>query len=76
MAVEAHGTAGDRGVLGELGLPEGITDDGGGRAAAGAIVGGGEKAAGGCADAEGVEEVAADEQAFGISRLAFGGEIK
>ena len=28
MAVEAHGAAGNRGILGELGLPKGITDDG------------------------------------------------
>src|SRR5262249_18490478 len=76
MAVEAHGAAGNRGILGELGLPEGITDDGGRRAAAGAIVGGGEDPAYGGASAEGSEEVSADEEAFGVSRLAFGDEVK
>jgi hypothetical protein len=30
MAVETDGAAGNRGILSELGLPEGITDDGGG----------------------------------------------
>jgi hypothetical protein len=54
MAVEAHGAAGNRGILGELGLPEGIADDGGWGAAPGAIVGGGEDAARSGAGAEDV----------------------
>src|SRR5262249_38623735 len=76
MAVEAHGAAGNRRIQGELGLPEGITDDGSGGAAARLIVGGGEDAAHGRAGAEGSEEVSANEEPFGVSRLAFGDKVK
>jgi hypothetical protein len=76
MTVEAHRAAGNRGILGELRLPEGIPDHGRGRTAAGAIVRGGEDPASNCTSAQDAEEVSADEESFCVSRLPFGDEVE
>src|SRR5258708_16599063 len=75
-AVQAHGAVGNRGILAELGFPEGITDDGAGRTAAGAIVVGGEDSAYSGAGPEDAEEVSANKEAFGVSCLAYGDQVE
>src|SRR5690348_10587912 len=68
-AVQPNGPGGNRGVLCELGLPEGIPDHGGRRAAPGPVVFAGEDTPNNRPCAQCAEEVSADEEAVGIPRL-------